>query len=113
MVLHLVILKPRTRLDRFLLGNLGGLNLRTNTAHPIQFTTYIDEVGAPTRMNILANATWDVEILSPLNIKSLSNVIDNCVTLGGNLTVSDFANTKPYASLRVTTTGGTPSTGTP
>ena len=30
-------------------GQLGGLNLRTNTAHPIQFTTYTDEEGAPTR----------------------------------------------------------------
>jgi hypothetical protein len=98
-------------------GQLGGLNLRTNTAHPIQSTTYTgEEGGAPTSMKILANATRDVEILSPLNIKSLSTVIDNGVTIGGNLTVSGFTNTKPYASLRVTTTGGgtfaTPSTGT-
>ena len=35
----------------------------------------------------------------------------NC-TIGGNLTVNGFIAAKPYASLRVATAGGTPSTGT-
>jgi hypothetical protein len=91
-------------------GQLGGINLRTNTAHPIQFATYTNEAGATTSMKILANATRDVEILAPLNIKSLSTVIDNGVTIGGNLTVNGFTNTKPYISLRITTSGGTPGT---
>ena len=32
--------------------------------------------------------------------------------MGGNLTVNGFIAAKPYASLRVGTSGGTPSTGT-
>jgi hypothetical protein len=33
-------------------------------------------------------------------------------TIGGNLTVGGFISAKPYVSLRVGTSGGTPSTGT-
>jgi len=53
-------------------GGNAGLNICTQSAHPIKLRTYIDEVGAPTSMQILANATRDVEILAPLNIKSFS-----------------------------------------
>ena len=39
------------------------------------------------------------------------DALSNC-TIGGNLTVNGFIVAKPYASLRVATAGGTPSTGT-
>jgi hypothetical protein len=39
------------------------------------------------------------------------DALSNC-TIGGNLTVNGFIAAKPYASLRVATAGGTPSTGT-
>ena len=72
----------------------------------------------------------DVEILAPLKIKSSSttqinngisvgilqptaSVGINCyssATIGGNLTVTGFISAKPYVSLNVVTSGGTPST---
>ena len=39
------------------------------------------------------------------------DALSNC-TIGGDLTVNGFIAAKPYASLRVATAGGTPSTGT-
>ena len=88
-------------------------------------------------MQILANATRDVEILTPLTVKGSSSTFQNGVAVGtemptsaialsvagagifqgnvlmsGNLTVNGFIVAKPYASLRVSTAGGTPSTGT-
>ena len=60
-------------------GGNTGLNICTQTPHPIKLRAYIDEVGAPTSMQILANATRDVEILAPLNIKSSVKIIDNGV----------------------------------
>ena len=56
-------------------GNQKGLNFCTNTAHPIKFTTYTNQgtifTGpAPASMQILANTTRDVEILSPLKVQS-------------------------------------------
>ena len=48
-----------------------------------------------TSIQILSNATGDVEILAPLNIKSSLTTIDNNVSISGSFTCSEF---KPLGS---------------
>ena len=57
-----------------LCGGGAGLNICTNSAHPIVLRTGVDEPGAPTSMQILATGTRDVEIIAPLKVKSFINV---------------------------------------
>jgi hypothetical protein len=86
-------------------------------------------------MQILGTGTRDVEITAPLKIKCLQTTIEQAVVIGeaapveavglyvsnnavinggltvvGNLTVNGFTATKPYVSLRINTSGGTPTT---
>jgi hypothetical protein len=69
-------------------GGGAGLNLRTNTAHPIKFTTNnVPGVNATASMQILANTTRDVEILAPLKVKGPTTTIDNNLTVGGDLLI--------------------------
>jgi hypothetical protein len=72
-------------------GQTGGLHLRTNTAHPIKFTTYNNAatqlVSILPSMQILANSTRDVEILAPLKVKCPTTTIDNDLTVGGDLLI--------------------------
>ena len=102
-------------------GQSFGLNLRTNTAHPIRFTTYNDEVvGVPASMQILGTGTRAVEILAPLNVKSSQTTFDNGRLIGssmsaqaiglyvsnngivgGNLTVVGNMSYKPYIAFRL------------
>ena len=88
-------------------------------------------------MQILTTGTCDVEIIAPLKVKSCLSTFENGMSVGiamptsaialavtgqgvfggsltvfGNLMVNAFIAAKPYASLRVATAGGTPSTGT-
>ena len=52
----------------------------TRTNHPIQFKAYSDQplTTVPTSMKILSNTTRDVEIYTPLKMKSTTaTVIDN------------------------------------
>ena len=69
-------------------GQASGLNVCTNTAHPIAFRTYIDQTGSTTltntSMQILGTGTRDVEILAPLKIKCLQTTIENGVLIGGS-----------------------------
>jgi hypothetical protein len=69
-------------------GQASGLNVCTNTAHPIAFRTYIDQPGSTTltntSMQILGTGTRDVEILAPLKIKCLQTTIENGVIIGGS-----------------------------
>ena len=54
-------------------GQSAGLNLLTNTAHPIKFTTYNGEVaGVSASMQILGTGTRAVEILAPLTVAQTS-----------------------------------------
>ncbi len=114
-------------------GGGAGLNICTNSAHPIVSRTGVDEPGAPTSMQIPATGTRDVEISAPLKVKSFLSTFENGMSVGtamptsaialavtgqgafggsltvfGNLTVNGFIAAKPYASLRVGTSGGTP-----
>ena len=72
-------------------GGAEGLNLRTNTAHPIRFTTYNDAgtqlIPIAPSMQILASTARDVEILAPLKVKGPTTTIDNNLTVGGNLLI--------------------------
>ena len=127
------------RLGRFS-GQAGGLQLRTNTAHPIKFTTYNDGPGSqfvaiPASMQILANASRDVEILAPLKVNSSLTTITNNVIMGvatsltetalfveaggrfagnliviGNLSVDGFYSLKPYVGIYVSSAGTVSST---
>jgi hypothetical protein len=67
-------------------GGSGGLQLRTNTEHPIKFTTYNNAgsefVAIQPSMQILADSERKVEILAPLRVKSGSTIIDNTLTVG-------------------------------
>ena len=88
-------------------------------------------------MQILGTGNRDVEIHTPLNIKSSLTSIDKSAIIGatmpintvglfvqneislgsnlnvtGNINVSGYINAKPYISLKVITSGGTASTGT-
>ena len=73
-------------------GQQQGLTLMTRTEHPIQFKAYSDQplTTVPTSMKILSNTTRDVEIYTPLNIKSSLTVIDNNIQVDGDLTCSSF-----------------------
>ena len=122
-------------------GQTGGLQLTTNTAHPIKLRTYTNEyAGTPASLQILGSGTRDVEILAPLRVNSTSSTFNNNVIIGapklladtaltvmagaridgnlnvvGSLTVEGFIAAKPFVSLRVATgvvIGTTPSTGT-
>ena len=130
-----------SEVGRIFCGQSAGLNLCTNTTHPIKFTTYTNDVSvAPASMQILGTGTRDVEIIAPLKIKCLQTTIEQAVVIGGaapaeaiglyvsnngiingnltvvgNLTVNGFTSAKPYASLRVLTSTAAPavaSTGT-
>ena len=76
------------------------LNMITRTAHPIHIRTFADDttMTVPHSISILSNSTRDVIINTPL-------IVNN------NVTISGFLAAKPYISLKVTTSGGTPSTG--
>ena len=111
-------------------GQTVGLNLTTNTAHPIRFTTYSNAstqfISILPSMEILGTGNRDVEISAPLKIKCLLTTIEQAVVIGGaapieatglyvsnnavinrnltvvgNLTVSGFYPIKPYAALYV------------
>jgi hypothetical protein len=88
-------------------GGAEGLNLRTNTAHPIRFTTYNDAgtqlIPITPSMQILANATRDVEILAPLKVKGPTTTIDNNLTVSGNLFIG-ATNVSTALGEKVTTT---------
>ena len=73
-------------------GNGAGLSLVTNTAHPIKFTAYNQQpnVTVPTSIQILANSTRDVEILTPLKVKGSSTIFDNGITVGGAATIASL-----------------------
>jgi hypothetical protein len=77
-------------------GLSAGLQLRTNTAHPIKFTTYNDAPGSqfaatPASMQILANTERDVEILAPLKVKGRTTIIENTLTAGVLTPLADEA----------------------
>lgn len=68
-------------------GGGGGLRIRTNTEHPIKFTTYnyapdSEFVAIQPSMQILANTERDVEILAPLKVKGRTTIIGNTLTVG-------------------------------
>jgi hypothetical protein len=116
-------------------GQSSGLNVCTNSAHPLSFRTYIDQPGSTTSMQILGTGTRDVEILAPFKIKSLLTTIEQAVTIGGsapveatglyvsnnavvnrnltvvgNLALTGYLSAKPFVSLRVATGAGTATT---
>jgi hypothetical protein len=85
-----------SEVGRIFCGQSAGLNLCTNTAHPIKFTTYSSEpVGqfgsVLPSMQILANAERDVEINAPLKIKSRTTIVNNTLTVGVLTPTTDLA----------------------
>ena len=68
-------------------GQTVGLNLQTNTAHPLRFSTYMNAsnqfYSVLPSMTILANATRDVEIFAPLKVNSSLSTFTNNVIVGG------------------------------
>ena len=92
-------------------GQQLGLVMMTRTAHALRFKTYSDELNAtpPFSMQILGTGTRDVEILAPLTVTNNTIITGNLV-VNGNLTLSGFNVIKPYISMKITTSGGTPST---
>ena len=94
------------RLGRFS-GQAAGLNLTTNTAHPIKFTTYTNEfIGVPASMQILGTGTRDVEISAPLTVSGTSTFTGQ-VILNNTLMLT---NMKPAGSggLNILKLDGTP-----
>ena len=96
------------------------LNLKANTsdvytktaivnAHQPKIDTFVSPL---TCIFNLATSKNELSIDSTaiLSIGAI-DALSNC-TIGGNLTVNGFIVAKPFASLRVATAGGTPSTGT-
>ena len=127
-----------TEVSQIHCGPTVGLNLQTKTAHPIRFSTYTNAatqfISVVPSMQILANSSRDVEILSPLkctsplstcewavNIGTSSLLTENALlvdagariegalTVIGNLTVEGFSAVKPWVAI-YTNGAGTVST---
>jgi hypothetical protein len=94
-------------------GQQNGLTLMTRTNHPIQFKAYSDQplTTVPTSMKILSNTTRDVEIYTPLKIKSTTaTVIDNGLVINGVLKVDEIrmtdTETLPSDGVMITAING-------
>lgn len=98
----------------------GVMDLISTTNHPLRLGSGVGQIP---QVQLLATGTRDVEIKTPLIVRNLLDVhgigyFFDDVTITGKLTVTgiidnvSYSPSKPYVSLRVTTTGGTASTGT-
>ena len=80
-------------------GQSAGLSLRTNTAHPIRFTTNGNQSGVTENMSILGSGSRDVAINTPLTVKSASTTFGNFITVGSTMASSSTALTVVGASI--------------
>ncbi len=87
-------------------GQSAGLNLCTNTAHPIKLSTYISEGSVPASMQILATGIRDVEILAPLTVAQTSTFAGP-VALSSTLTCSEIKPTGTPGVKTLKTDGST------
>ena len=94
-------------------GQQSGLVMMTRTNHPLQFKAYSDQplTTVPTSMKILSNTTRDVEIYTPLKIKSTTaTVIDNGLVVNGVLKVDEIrmtdTETLPSDGVMITAING-------
>ena len=82
------------------------MRIRTNTEHPIKFTTYnlapgSEFVAVQPSMQILANTERDVEILAPLKVKGRTTIIDNNLIVGVALPELDDVGFQVMASGQI------------
>ena len=84
-------LQAPSETGQLFVGQTSGLNVRTNTQHPITFRTFADQTGVgtiPNSMQILASGTRDVQILAPLRCFGALSTFDNSVSIGSSLASS-------------------------
>ena len=84
-----------TEVSQIHCGPTIGLNLQTKTAHPIRFSTYTNAAtqfsSVLPSMQILANSTRDVEILSPLRCTSALSTFERAVNIGTSSLLTENA----------------------